>query len=260
MPAPTFTRYFAEGVGGSFFNTIFSLSNFGSAAATATMTFHTDAGQVVTHTVPVPGGRPVTIDVDTAARPERRGLRHDDHRRPAHGREPHDALGCHGLRHARGQRRARGADRWFLAEGVTGAFDTYVLVYNPSDTAAQLTMSFNRIAPNPPVVRTYTLEPHRRLTVAVDGVDPVLAATDVAIDVTSTNGVGIVVERSSVPVESDHGLRGRRRIVGGRGRHAVVISGRASRAPPSTRSCSSTTPTPSPPRSRCATCGASARR
>ena len=46
------------------------------------------------------------------------------------------------------------------------------------------------------MVRTYTLAPHRRLTVAVDGVDPVLAATDVAIDVTSTNGVGVVVERS----------------------------------------------------------------
>ena len=46
------------------------------------------------------------------------------------------------------------------------------------------------------MVRTYTLAPHGRLTVLVDGVDPVLAATDVAIDVSSTNGVGVVVERS----------------------------------------------------------------
>ena len=197
VPAPTFTRYFAEGVGGSFFDTIFSLSNFGSAAATATMTFHTDAGQVVTHTVPVPaGGRPVTIDVDTV--PGLNGAAFGttitaDQLLVASRTMRWDATG-YGTHADNGVPAAR--TRWFLAEGVTGAFDTYVLVYNPSDTAAQLTMSFNRIAPNPPVVRTYTLEPHRRLTVAVDGVDPVLEATDVAIDVTSTNGVGVVVERS----------------------------------------------------------------
>ena len=150
--------------------------------------------------------------------------------------------------------------RWFLAEGVTGAFDTYVLVYNPSDTAAQLTMSFNRIAPNPPVVRTYTLAPHRRLTVAVDGVDPVLAATDVAIDVTSTNGVGVVVERSvylssaTTTYEAGTGSS-----AGDVGTQLVLRRGRGER-PRSTRSCSSTTRTPSPPRSRSATCGASARR
>ena len=86
--------------------------------------------------------------------------------------------------------------RWFLAEGVTGAFDTYVLVYNPTPDPANLTISYNRIAPNPPIVRTYTLAGFRRLTILVDGVDPALAATDVAIDVTSTNGTPVVVERS----------------------------------------------------------------
>jgi hypothetical protein len=79
---------------------------------------------------------------------------------------------------------------------VTGAFDTYVLVYNPTPDPAELSISFNRIAPNPPIVRTYTLAGRRRLTVPVDGVDPALAATDVAIDVTSTNGTPVVVERS----------------------------------------------------------------
>jgi hypothetical protein len=196
-PPPTFTRYFAEGVGGSFFDTIFSLSNFGSAAATATMRFHTDAGQTVMHTVAVPaGGRPVTIDVDAV--PGLNGAAFGttitaDQLLVASRTMRWDASG-YGTHADNGVPAAR--TRWFLAEGVTGAFDTYVLVYNPNDSAAQLTMTFNRIAPNSPVVRTYTLQPHRRLTVAVDGVDPVLAATDVAIDVTSTNGVGVVVERS----------------------------------------------------------------
>jgi len=197
-PPPTFTRYFAEGIGGPFFDTIFSLSNFGSAPATATMTFHTDAGQVVTHTVPVPaGGRPVTIDVDTAV-PGLNGAAFGttitaDQLLVASRTMRWDASG-YGAHADNGVPAPR--TRWFLAEGVTGAFDTYVLVYNPGDTAAQLTITFNRIAPNAPVVRTYTLAPHRRLTVAVDGVDPVLAATDVAIDVTATNGVAVVVERS----------------------------------------------------------------
>ena len=162
------------------------------------MTFHTDAGQVVTHTVPVPaGGRPVTIDVDTAV-PGLNGAAFGttitaNQLLVASRTMRWDASG-YGAHADNGVPAPR--TRWFLAEGVTGAFDTYVLVYNPGDTAAQLTITFNRIAPNAPVVRTYTLAPHRRLTVAVDGVDPVLAATDVAIDVTATNGVAVVVERS----------------------------------------------------------------
>jgi hypothetical protein len=196
-PPPTFTRYFAEGIGGSFFDTIFSLSNFGSVAATAMLTFHTDAGQTVTHTVAVPaGGRPVTVDVDTVS-----GLNGAafgttitaDQLLVTSRTMRWDATG-YGIHADNGVPGAR--TRWLLAEGVTGAFDTYVLVYNPSDTDAQVSMSFNRIAPNPPIVRTYTVASHRRLTVAVDGVDPALASTDVAIDVTSTNGTGIVVERS----------------------------------------------------------------
>jgi hypothetical protein len=196
-PPPAFTRYFAEGVGGSFFDTIFSLSNFGSVAATATMTFHTDAGQTVTHTVSVPaGGRPVTVDVDTV--PGLNGAAFGttitaDQLLVTSRTMRWDATG-YGIHADNGVPAPR--TRWLLAEGVTGAFDTYVLVYNPSDADATVTMSFNRIAPNPPVVRTCAVAAHRRLTVQVDTVDPVLEATDVAIDVTSTNGVGIVVERS----------------------------------------------------------------
>ena len=196
-PPPTFTRYFAEGIGGPFFDTIFSLSNFGGTAATATMTFHTDAGQTITHTVAVPaGGRPVTVDVDTV--PGLNGAAFGttitaDRLLVTSRTMRWDASG-YGIHADNGVPGAR--TRWLLAEGVTGAFDTYVLVYNPSDTVAEVTMSFNRIAPNPPILRSYSIAPHRRLTVAVDGVDPALASTDVAIDVTSTNGTGIVVERS----------------------------------------------------------------
>jgi hypothetical protein len=196
-PLPSFTRYFGEGIGGPFFDTIFSLSNFGSVAATATMTFHTDAGQTVTHAVTVPaGGRPVTVDVDTV--PGLNGAAFGttitaDRLLVTSRTMRWDASG-YGIHADNGVPAPR--TRWLLAEGVTGAFDTYVLVYNPSDAPAVVTMSFNRIAPNPPILRTYSVAPDRRLTVAVDGVDPALASTDVAIDVIATNGTPIVVERS----------------------------------------------------------------
>jgi hypothetical protein len=196
-PPPAYTRYFAEGATGSFFDTTFSLSNFGEAPATATLRFHTDTGQVVTTTAAVPaGGRPVTIRADQVS-----GLAGAnfgttitaDQLLVASRTMTWDQTG-YGSHADNGAPAAR--TRWFLAEGVTGAFDTYVLIYNPTPNAASLTVSFNRIAPNPPIVRTYTLAGQRRLTIHVDSVDPALASTDVAIDVTSSNGTPVVVERA----------------------------------------------------------------
>jgi CSLREA domain-containing protein len=197
-PQPsTFSRYFAEGATGSFFSTTFSLSNFGTTAGTATLSFDTDAGQTVTHTVDVPaGGRPVTIPVDAIAGVENAsfGTRITANVPLVSSRTmTWDATG-YGSHADNGVAAPR--TRWFLAEGVTGAFDTYVLVYNPAATDANITMTFSRIAPLPPIARDYTVPAHGRLTVLVDGVDPELAATDVAIDISSTNGIPIVVERS----------------------------------------------------------------
>ena len=193
---PTYSRYFAEGATGSFFSTTFSLSNFGTTAATATLSFDTDAGQTVTHTVDVPaGGRPVTIPVDAIAGVENAsfGTRITANVPLVSSRTmTWDATG-YGSHADNGVAAPR--TRWFLAEGVTGAFDTYVLVYNPAASDANITMTFSRIAPLPPIARNYTVPAHGRLTVLVDGVDPDLAATDVAIDISSTN-IPIVVERS----------------------------------------------------------------
>jgi hypothetical protein len=194
---PTYTRYFAEGATGTFFSTTFSLSNFGTTAATATLSFDTDAGQTLTHTVDVPaGGRPVTIAAAAIG-----GLANASFGTRITANVPlvssrtmtWDATG-YGSHADNGVAAPR--TRWFLAEGVTGAFDTYVLVYNPTAIDANITMTFSRIAPLPPIARPYTVPARSRLTVLVDGVDPELAATDVAIDVSSTNAVPIVVERS----------------------------------------------------------------
>lgn len=82
---------------------------------------------------------------------------------------------------------------WFLAEGATGAFfDTYVLVANPSASAAAVTMDFLR-NDGAVVSRTYNIAANTRYTVFADGLDG-LQATTFGARITST--APVVVERA----------------------------------------------------------------
>ncbi len=87
---------------------------------------------------------------------------------------------------------------WYFAEGAThGAFDLFFLVQNPTDHAAQVTGRYLRgpTGAGPPVLRTYTVGPHQRLTINADFV-PGLEAADVSGEFHSTNGTPIIVERA----------------------------------------------------------------
>ncbi|MBL8144571.1 MAG: Ig-like domain-containing protein [Acidobacteria bacterium] len=85
---------------------------------------------------------------------------------------------------------------WFLAEGATGSyFDLFVLVANPTTTAAQVEARY--LLPSGQVItRQYTVAPQSRFNVWVDYEDPILADTAVSTTMTSLNGVPIIVERS----------------------------------------------------------------
>jgi hypothetical protein len=84
---------------------------------------------------------------------------------------------------------------WYFAEGAThGGFQLYYLLQNPSPQPVDVNVAFLRPAPMPQVLRTYTLAPLSRRTIWVDGVDPALAASDVAASLTAT--APIVVERA----------------------------------------------------------------
>jgi hypothetical protein len=86
------------------------------------------------------------------------------------------------------------ATSWFLAEGATGSFfDTFVLVANPLDNPANVTMTYLP-ASGAPVSKQHTLAPHQRLTVNIATEDPSLASAAVATSVASDNPV--IVERS----------------------------------------------------------------
>jgi len=85
--------------------------------------------------------------------------------------------------------------RWYFAEGYTGgAFDTYILVQNPETEPANVKFTF-MIPGGGTIERTATAAPCSRMTVHIDDI-PGLENTDVSTMVESTNGVGIVADRS----------------------------------------------------------------
>ena len=90
----------------------------------------------------------------------------------------------------------RPATTWYLAEGAThGNFDLFYLILNPGRTAAAIQIRYLKPT-GAPIVKTYSVAAGSRFTIWVDQEDKALQATDVSAEITSTNGVPIIVERS----------------------------------------------------------------
>jgi hypothetical protein len=88
------------------------------------------------------------------------------------------------------------AIRWSLAEGATGAFfDDFILVANPTATAAAVQVTYLRPMA-PPIVKSYSVAANSRFNIWVDLEDAALADTAVSAVVESTNAVPILVERA----------------------------------------------------------------
>jgi hypothetical protein len=81
---------------------------------------------------------------------------------------------------------------WYFAEGVQGAFDSFLLVANPGDVAADVTLTY-LLDSGSPVVRTATIGPRTRGTFWAGSV-PELGFRSFATTVTSTQPV--VAERA----------------------------------------------------------------
>jgi hypothetical protein len=87
------------------------------------------------------------------------------------------------------------ATDWYLAEGATGAFfETFILVANPSNTAADVTLTFLPEG-RAPVTHTRQVPANGRLTVNIEAEDSSLANLS-AIGTRVTSTVPVVVERS----------------------------------------------------------------
>jgi hypothetical protein len=97
--------------------------------------------------------------------------------------------------HASGGTRTPGTN-WYFAEGATGPFfDTFLLVANPTGDDATIQITY-LLPGGAPVVVPHVVHAESRLTVWVDADHPQVANSDAGIEVHSTNGVPVVVERA----------------------------------------------------------------
>jgi YVTN family beta-propeller protein/autotransporter-associated beta strand protein len=189
------TWYFADGSQG-YFHTYFLLFNPNVTDTVARVTYLMEDGPAVEHEYPVPAGTRVTVDAGEL--PELRdrsfgtriefGLPALAERAMYFGDTPLFAGG------AAAAGVTAPATTWYLAEGATGSFfDTFVLIANPNDDPADLTLTYLRDA-GQPIVKTHTLARHQRLTVNIAVEDPALANAAASTRVESTRPV--VVDRS----------------------------------------------------------------
>jgi hypothetical protein len=189
-------QLFAEGVGGTFFDTEFVVANPGASAAHLLLQFDTGRGHAASEWLAVPplGRRSVNVDAIPGLHGVPMSTRIESDVEVVVERTvrwgPPQWYGAHSETSSRA---ASGS--WYFAEGTTsGPFTLFYLLQNPGAAAVTVTARFLRPFGLPPVLRTYTLPPHSRTTIEVDGADPALASTDVAAHFAAD--AAIVVERA----------------------------------------------------------------
>jgi autotransporter-associated beta strand protein len=202
---PSTNWFLAEGATGSFFDTFILLGNPGAIVANVDVQFLLDTGEAIAVKRTVPAFGRVTIPVDMEPDPRvqaaslstvvssdvpivaERSMYWPTGESAPWG-EAHHAVGLTGT-----------ATRWALAEGrAGGAFDyvTYILLANPSDQEASVTMTFLRENGAPPIVRTYSVAPTSRVTINAGNEVEALRNEVFGATIEVTNGVGIAVERA----------------------------------------------------------------
>ncbi len=195
-PNGRFTRYLAEGVSNSFFETTIVGFNPNDAPALVQLRYLGDNGEIRTETItayphqqfwpqiaaPPAASFSTVIESDRFVAIERTvswnlpGL-------GAFPRASHAEIAS-----------AQPSTTWYFAEGAThGGFDLFYLLQNPNDTAALVTITYLLPGGQPSIIREYTVAPQHRLTIRVDD-EPGLGATDVSAKIVSTQP--ILAERS----------------------------------------------------------------
>jgi hypothetical protein len=201
---PSRNWFLAEGATGPFFDTFILLGNPGADPANVDVQFLLDTGESVGVTRTVPAFGRVTIPVDAEPDPRvqaaslstvvtsdvpivaERSMYWPTGEAQPWG-EAHHAVGLTGT-----------ATRWALAEGrAGGAFNyvTYILLANPSSTAASVNIAFLR-ENGLPIVRSYNVAPTSRLTINAGEEVAELQGQLFGAAIEVTNGVGIAVERA----------------------------------------------------------------
>jgi hypothetical protein len=202
--APRHTWFLAEGAATSFFQTFILLTSTGNVPPTVTMDYLLEGAPAVSetftfpsaparvtlwaNTIPALAGRAFSTRV-TSTQPitVERAMYFNRAGRTFEGGHASAAV-------------PDAAVRWFVAEGATGpAFDTYLLIANPGNTATTATVRY--LTPEGPYTASYPIAANARLTLFVDaelsavsGRDALGTQIDVSAEVTAP--VPIVVERA----------------------------------------------------------------
>jgi hypothetical protein len=200
--APSRDWFLAEGATGSYFNTYVLLTNPDQEHdAQVTLTYLPESGQAVTKQVTLAAGRRMTRDIASedptlvsAAVSTRVAsdiplvVERAQYWPSPTWYEGHASLGMTETRR-----------HWGLAEGRVGgpnADQTYILLANPGDTAASVTLTFLR-SNGSTLEKTFTVSPTSRFNVAINGPDssaPELVDESFGVEIVSTQP--IAVERS----------------------------------------------------------------
>jgi hypothetical protein len=201
VTAPSATWFLAEGATGPFFETFILLANPNDAETTVTMTYLPAAGPPITSVKVIPGHTRLTINLETessqlanaavstqiaSTQPilaERSQYWPD----PApNWYEAHNSFGVTAL-----------GTKWALAEGRVGGpsnAQTYILLANPGDTDAAVTITFLRESGAAPLTKTFTVTARTRFNV------PVGPGTSVP-ELTSENFGALVTSDHPIAVE-----------------------------------------------------------
>ncbi|MBA2355297.1 MAG: proprotein convertase P-domain-containing protein, partial [Acidobacteria bacterium] len=197
VAAPATQWYLAEGATHSGFQLFYLLQNANATTATVTVEYLLPSGGPVTRAYVVAGNSRQTVWVNTDP-----ALSSTDVSATITSDLPIIVERAMYLNRA-GQTFAAGhgsagvtapSTTWFLAEGATGPFfDLFVLIANPTQTAATITATFLR-PDGSTVVRTYPVAAKSRFNIWVDEEGPELANT--AVSTTIASDVPVLVERA----------------------------------------------------------------
>lgn len=197
-PAPATRWYLAEGCTGGKFDTNIPIQNPGTQPAVIDATFMKEDGTNIKKTYDVPPHSRYTIPADGIKGLENAGFSTmlASPNRVAFVAERTMYFNYGGLAGGHDSRGITGPGQvFYFAEGYTGEqFDTYVLVQNPDAGPAAVRATFTGPG-GVAVAKDYTIKPKSRLTIPVDGI-PGLSDSEVSTTVRSTNGVGVIAERS----------------------------------------------------------------
>jgi hypothetical protein len=194
----TFTRYFAEGAAGGFFQTRFALANPHAEEVPVTVTFTDTLGSATTMQVTLPPTSRTTIDETNrpALASEAFATKFEAPAVIAVERTMTWAAGgpAYGAHSETGVTAPRTS--WVLAEGATiGGFNTFYLLQNPTALTAEVKVQY-LLSTGERIEKIHTVAPLSRTNIWVNKDDPALEAAEMSATITSLNDVPVVVERS----------------------------------------------------------------